>query len=127
MQPAACLEAGDDDARRANRVRARFEELLAERHVDMEFGRSLPRRLRQLGLVDVGAGAWMPIAVPGAAELEIANVEQVRAALPRPGAATSDELDAHVAAARSGRLKCRVTTPPLVSAWGRRSVGSRAP
>jgi hypothetical protein len=35
------------------------------------------------------------------------------------GVATDAELDAHLAAARQGEVD--LTTPPLVSAWGRRA------
>jgi SAM-dependent methyltransferase len=118
FQPAACPDAVGDHADRANRIRTGFEALLAERGVDMQFGRSLPRRLHELGLVDVGADAWMPLAVPAAVRLEIANTEQVRPALVARAVATEAELDAHIAAARDGELD--IATPPLVSAWGRR-------
>lgn len=121
VQPAACPDPVGEDAERANRIRAGFEDLLVERGVDLRFGRSLPRRFRDLGLVDVGADAWMPLAVPAAAPLEIANTEQVRAALVARGVATDVELDAHIDAARRGALD--IATPPLVTAWGRRPGG----
>ncbi len=56
--------------------------------------------------------------MPATVALEQANVEQVRAALVAIGAATDDEIDAHLAALAAGALD--VSTPPLVSAWGRR-------
>jgi SAM-dependent methyltransferase len=121
LQPDACVDPGaPSDAReRANRIRAGFCRLLEDRGVDPAYGRSLPARLRGLGLVEVGADAWAPVAHPGVAELEAANVDQVRGALVAQGTATVDELDDHVAAALGGELD--LTTPPLVSAWGRRA------
>ena len=121
LQPRACIgpdAAAADAAARANRIRAGFCTLLEERGVDSAFGRSLPGRFRGLGLVDVGADAWAPLAHPAVAALEAANVEQVRTALVARGFATDDELDAHVAAAQRGDVD--ITLPPLVSAWGRR-------
>ena len=117
----------------ANRIRAGFTMLLRERGVDPEFGRTLPRLLRDLGLVDVGADAYLPLAVPATVALEQANVEQVRAALVALRSASDDEIDAHLAAARPGALD--VATPPLVSAgaaatvlsdYARRTRGRRA-
>ena len=65
----------------------------------------------------------MPLAVAAAAPLEIANTEQVRAALVARGVASDAELDAHIDAARRGALD--IATPPLVSAWGRRPAEGR--
>ena len=118
LQPCAVLDAHGPQQHLANRIRAGFATLLRERGVDPEFGRTLPRRLRDVGLVDVGADAYLPLAVPATAALEQANVEQVRSALVAIGAATDDEIDAHLTALAAGSLD--VSTPPLVSAWGRR-------
>ena len=118
LQPCAVLDARAPEQHLANRIRAGLTMLLRERGVDPEFGRALPRRLRDVGLFDVGADAYLPLAVPATVALEQANVEQVRAALVAIGAATDDEIDAHLAALAAGALD--VSTPPLVSAWGRR-------
>jgi hypothetical protein len=74
--------------------------------------------LRDAGLVDVAADAFMPLALPAGSELEKANVNQVRAGLIAGGYVTAEEIDAHLLAVEAGRLD--VTTPPLISAWGRR-------
>jgi hypothetical protein len=76
--------------------------------------------LRSAGLVDVGADAYLPLARAEVAPLEIANVRQVRAGFVAAGWAGDAEIDAHLAAVGSGVLD--LTTPPLVSAWGRRPV-----
>jgi SAM-dependent methyltransferase len=118
LQPLACPDAHSEAQQVANRVRAGFRALLAERGADLRFGRRLPRLLRGLGLVDVGADAYLSIALPAAVELEKANVRQVREALVSGGHVGADEVDAHLAALDAGRLD--VATAPLISAWGRR-------
>jgi hypothetical protein len=117
LQPLACIDADNPDAARANRVRAGFVALLAERGVDMALGRSLPQRLRALGLVDVRADAYTPIARTATADLELANTLQVRAGLLGLGL-SPDDIDGHVEALTRRTLD--ITSPPLVSAWGRR-------
>jgi SAM-dependent methyltransferase len=117
LQPRAVLDTGRADLI-ANRIRAGFEALLAERGVDLELGRKLPRLLRKIGLTDVGADAYMPVALPAVAALEEANVQQVRDALISQKLATPSEIEGHLTALRRGNLD--LATPPLVSAWGRR-------
>ncbi len=118
IQPRAVLDTERDDLV-ANRIRAGFESLLAERGVDLEFGRKLPRLLRERGLLDVGADAYMPVAMPPVAALEEANVHQVRDALVARRLATDPEIQCHLKSLRSGDVD--IATPPLVSAWGRRA------
>jgi hypothetical protein len=60
----------------------------------------------------------MPVALPAAAALEAANVQQVRDALVSQKLATPSEVEAHLEELRRGDLD--VATPPLISAWGRR-------
>jgi SAM-dependent methyltransferase len=117
MQPLACIDVAGPEERLANKVRAGFLALLAQRGADLEFGRRLPRLLREAGLVDVEADSFMPVALAAGAALEKANVSQVRGGLIAGGHATAEEIDAHVRAVESGRLD--VTTPPLIAAWGR--------
>jgi SAM-dependent methyltransferase len=118
LQPLACLEDDGPDEQRANRLKSGFRRLLAERGVDLAYGRTLPRRLRALGLVDVAADAFFPITGPACNELERATVEQLRERLTTAGLATDAEVDAHLAAVAAGRLD--LATSPLISAWGRR-------
>ena len=102
----------------ANRIRTGFRQLLADRGVDLEWGRRLPRLLREAGLADVGADAYFPIAMPACVELELATIEIIRDQLIEGGIATSVEIDRHLSnvAARSLDL----AQPPMVSGWGRR-------
>jgi SAM-dependent methyltransferase len=117
FQAHACPDASVPEEDRANRIREGFIELLVHRGVDLTLGRTLRRRLLGLGLTDVGADAYAPLAVPAARRLEIANTLQVRHDLEAIG--HGDEIDAHLEALVSGRID--VATPPLVTAWGRRT------
>ncbi len=116
MGPAACLDPQSADERRANKIRAAFVTLLAERGVDLTFGRDLPRQLRSLGLVDVRAEAHFPISDPATRTLERANARQVADALVAGGHATSAEIDDHLAALDH----LDIATPPLVTVRARR-------
>jgi SAM-dependent methyltransferase len=118
LVPAACLEATTVDQQRANRIRQGFCHLLAGRGVDLEYGRKLPRLLRDGGLEAVAADAYCPLAHPASPLLESANTAQVAAALVDGGWATPTDIDDHLAALDRGQLD--IATPPLVSAWGRR-------
>jgi protein-L-isoaspartate O-methyltransferase len=118
LQPLLCLEDADPAEERANRLKSGFRRLLAERGVDLAYGRTLPRRLRENGMVDVGADAYFPITGPACAALERASVEQIRDQLVDHGLATDDEIDQHLAAVARGSLD--LATSPMVSAWGRR-------
>ena len=118
LQPFACPDAHGPAEQRANRVRAGFRALLTERGADLEFGRRLPRLLREAGLVDVEADAFLPITMPASRRLELANVQQVRDGLIAAGHVTGEEVDAHLAAVEAGELD--VAPALLVSAWGRK-------
>ncbi len=115
LGPAACPSPRTDDERRANRIRAGFVALLAERGVDLQLGRSLPDRLRRLGLIDVHAVAGFPLADPAMRDLERANVTQTAAGLVAGGHATPAEIDAHLAALD----QLDIASPPLVSVRAR--------
>jgi hypothetical protein len=115
VQPRACPDAATPDEDRANRVREGFVELLVRRGVDLTLGRTLRRRLLGLGLSDVGAEAYAPLAVPATRDLEMANTLQLREALRALG--LGDDVEAHVRALAEGRID--IATPPLVTAWGR--------
>jgi len=116
IQPRACPDAATDDEERANRVRAGLVELLLGRGVDPVLGRTLRKRLVALGLADVGAVAYSPLAVPASRLLERANTLQVRDDLVALG--LGDDVDRHLEALAAGRIE--IATPPLVTAWGRR-------
>jgi SAM-dependent methyltransferase len=118
LQPLACPDALGPEQERAERIRRGFIDLLVGRGVDRAYARTLPRAFRDVGLADVGADAFFPLADPAAAVLDAANVRQVRAGLVGQGHASEADIDAHLEALEAGRLD--ICLPPLVSAWGRR-------
>jgi hypothetical protein len=125
LQPLLCPDESGSAQVLANRLRRGFRSLMAERGVDLAYGRTLPRLLRESGLVDVQADAYFPITSPACAALEHATVAQVRGRLVASGLATDDEIDEHLANVVTGRLD--LATSPMVSAWGRRAeVGPTA-
>ena len=117
LQPLACIDEYGPDQVLANKVRAGFRSLLADRGVDLAFGRTVPRLLRSLGLVDVEAEAHFPVTSP--VELPCSSgppSSRPGAGLVGAGLVTDDEVDRHLANLSSGRLD--VTTAPMVSARG---------
>jgi SAM-dependent methyltransferase len=120
MQPLVCPDEYGPGQELANKIKHGFRELLAGRGVDLAYGRTLPRRLRAAGLLEVGSDAYFPMGGPDCAELERATVEQIRGALVESGIATDAELEQHLHNVTAGSLD--LATSPLVSAWGRKPV-----
>lgn len=118
LQPRSCLEETGPEEVLANRLRRGFRALLAERGVDLAYGRTLPRRLREAGLVDVAADAAFPVSDPACNHLEAATIHLVREQILDHGIATEAEIGQHLAAVAAGRLD--LTQPPMISCWGRR-------
>jgi SAM-dependent methyltransferase len=118
LQPLACLDETGPAQQRANRLRRAFRELMAHRGADLRYGRTLPRTLREAGLVDVAAAGSYPVGGPVCDRLEIATIRHVRAELVAAGLTDDAEIDAHLAAVAAGELD--LTLAPLISAWGRR-------
>lgn len=117
LQPLVCIDEHDEAAALANRLKAGFRTLMAARGVDLAFGRTLPRRLRAAGLVDVTADAYFPVAATECAELERATLAQIGEQLIAAGLATAADIASHSAAIDGGRLD--FVTSPLISARGR--------
>jgi SAM-dependent methyltransferase len=118
MQPLICPDEYGAEQRLANRLRAGFRTLMADRGADLSFGRTLPRLLREVGMVDVCADAYFPITSPHCSALETATIEQVRDRLVARELATEAEIEEHLQHVATGLLD--LTTAPLISAWGRR-------
>jgi SAM-dependent methyltransferase len=118
MQTMICPDAHGPDQRLANKVKDGFRSLLFERGVDAEFGRRLPRLLREAGLLDVAADAYFPLALPGVGALERANTHQVRDGIVGHGYVTDAEIDEYLILIDNDQLD--LATAPLVSAAGRR-------
>ncbi len=118
LQPLICPDESGRAQQLANRLRRGFRELLAQHGADLSFGRTLPRRLREGGLLDVQADGFFPITSPACTALEAATVSHVRARLIGGGIATDAEVDQHLASVEAGQLD--LATAPLISAWGRK-------
>jgi SAM-dependent methyltransferase len=120
LQPLSCLEEIGPPQQLANRIRRGFRSLLAERGVDLAYGRTLPRRLREAGLVQVAADAAFPVSDPACNHLETATINLIRDQLLDHGIATEDELARHLANVAAGTLD--LAQPPMISCWGRRPL-----
>lgn len=120
LQPLSSLEVRGPEQELANRLRSGFRELMAARGVDLAYGRTLPRLLREVGMADVRADAAFPVAHPACARLETATINLIANQLIEHGIATSGEIDLHLANVAAGRLD--LTQPPMIAAWGRRPL-----
>jgi SAM-dependent methyltransferase len=120
LQPLSCPDEAGPAKELANRLRHGFRTLLAQRGAELDYGRRLPRLLRDAGLTRVRAEAWFPLTAPANAVLERATVEQLRGQLVEAGLATEDEIAAHLANVDSGRLD--LAPAPLISAVGRKPL-----
>ncbi|WP_221360806.1 methyltransferase domain-containing protein [Streptomyces beigongshangae] len=118
LQPLACPDEHGPEQQLANRVRHAVRDVLAERGVEVAYGRRLPRLLREAGLRQVGADAYFPLTSPACGALDRATVGQVRAQLVAAGLATDQDIDRHLANVAAGGLD--LVTEPLISAWGRK-------
>jgi SAM-dependent methyltransferase len=120
LQPLVCPDESGAEQELANKVKRGFRTLLAQRGVDLAYGRTLPRLLRDAGLIQVKADAYFPMGGPACTELERATVEQVREPLIAAGIATETELRAHLFNVATDRLD--LATSPMVTAWGRKPM-----
>lgn len=118
LQPLVCPDEFGPEQALANKLKHGFRSLLAERGVDLAFGRTLPRLLREAGLVHVQSDAHFPIGGPACTELERATIEQLRDRLLTANLATEAEISAHLANVAAGRLD--LATSPMISAWARK-------
>ncbi len=117
LQPLACPDETGPDQQLANRIRDAFRTLLAERGVDLAYGRKLPRLLREAGLVDVRAEASFPVTSPDCNALEEGTMEQVGDRLVARGLVTAAEIARHRANVAAGVVD--LATAPMIAAWGR--------
>lgn len=118
LQGMACPDEFGPEQELANKLKRAFRSLMAERGVDLSFGRTLPRRLRAAGLEVIHSDAYFPVGGSACNDLERATVEQIRGRLLDAGLATEQEIDLHLANVASGQLD--IATSPLISAWGRK-------
>ncbi len=118
LQPLSCPDEVGPPQELANQIRRGFRTLLAQRGVDLAYGRTLPRRLRAAGLAQVGADAAFPLSDPACNDLETATINLIRDQLVDHGLATEDEIARHLANVAAGVLD--LAQPPMISCWGRR-------
>ncbi|MFU8874311.1 methyltransferase domain-containing protein [Micromonospora sp. SL4-19] len=118
MQPLVCPDESGPAQQLANKLKRDFRTLMAQRGVDLSYGRTLPRLLRDAGLADVEADAFFPMSGAACALLEQATVRQIRDRLITAGLSTDDEVDQHLHNIATGLLD--LATSPMISAWGRR-------
>jgi len=118
LQPLLCPDESGPEEALANGLREGFRSLMRDRGADLAFGRTLPRRLREAGLIDVRADAYFPIASPACVSLEQATIEQVRSLLVERGLASEAQVERHLENIAAGTMD--LATSPLISAWGRR-------
>ncbi|MGX5181842.1 methyltransferase domain-containing protein [Streptomyces avermitilis] len=119
LQPLLCPDEHGPEQQLANRLRDGFRLLLAERGVDLSYGRKLPRLLRAAGLRRVEADAHFPLTSPACAALEAATIGQIRDQLVSSGHATNADIDLHLANVAAGAMD--LATAPMISAWGRKA------
>jgi len=118
LQPLVCPDECGDAQVLANKLKSAFRSLMADRGVDLSFGRKLPRLLRSAGLTEVGADSFFPMSGSACNELERATIEQIRERLVAADLATDGEIGQHLANIASGALD--LATSPMVSAWARK-------
>jgi SAM-dependent methyltransferase len=122
LQPLVCLDEFGPAQQLANRLKVGFRQLLAQRGVDLAYGRTLLRRLREAGLVEVGAEGFFPVSGRACTELERATIEQIRDLLVSGGIATVAEIDQHLDNVASGAMD--LATSPMITSWGRKPTAS---
>jgi SAM-dependent methyltransferase len=120
LQPLSCLEERGPEQELANRLRTGFRALMAGRGVDLAYGRTLPRVLREAGLTGVMADAAFPVAHPACAQLERATITLIREQLVTHGIASEADIDRHLANVAAGKLD--LAQPPMIACWGRRPL-----
>jgi SAM-dependent methyltransferase len=113
------VDAASDVADLGRSIASAIRALLRTRGADTELGSKLPHLLRRVGFVDIRADAYKVIEhddMPR--DLIRANIVQVRDQLVDRGLATESAIDRYLQRLDDGTL--RLTSPTLVSAWGRR-------
>ncbi len=97
------------------------DRLMAARGVDFTWGRSLYRRLRAQGLVDVGMEGHLAVweGESLGARLNAANFEQIREEAVKAGFITNEEVAQTLALLDDPDFA--ISAPVLFTAWGRRS------
>jgi ubiquinone/menaquinone biosynthesis C-methylase UbiE len=117
----------DADLNRHEAVLSSFlalNRVLAERGVELRFGRFLYGQLRSLGMVEVGAQAQVSMGAGGSvvANLVRSNFCQLRDAMIQGGHITAEEIEDDLK--RLDHPDSLILTPTMWSAWGHRPEGT---
>lgn len=102
LQPLICPDEYGPAQRLANGLRQQYRALLVQCGAELAFGRTLPRLLREAGLLAVQADGFFPIAGPACTALEAATVRQIRDRMLAAGIATDADIDHHLANVNDG-------------------------
>jgi len=115
-----CLDPLNDDERVFDKVAGAFGQALHRRGADTTWPRTLPHRLASAGLVDVGAAGHLTIFHGGspAAQLWIANIDQVEDRLIEAGLITTAERDTFRHLLDDPSFVGNY--PLLITAWGKK-------
>jgi SAM-dependent methyltransferase len=119
LQPLGCPDATGPSEELANRVLKACWTLQAAR-TDLGYGRTLPRRLHGLGLVDVAAEVRFSLAGPAQPQLHRTLIQRARERLITSELVSAEEIEQHLADVDAGRLD--LAAFPVVSAWGRKPL-----
>jgi SAM-dependent methyltransferase len=121
LQPLACPDEVGLSQALANKLRLGFWDIFAQRS-NPGLGRTLPRLLRAVGLIDVSAEAAFSLG-----GVEARNLQRMLTMLAGPhllatGQIAEDEIHQHLADLDSTDLDIAIF--PVVSAWGRKPVST---
>ena len=117
LQSAAYIGAYLPDHDNANKLRAGFGALLAQRGADPAYGRKLPGSSPSRVLPTWRRMPTCRYRSRPSETLDLSNFDQLHDALLAQGLATAEEIDDHRAAVDRGT---GFASPPLISAWGRK-------
>jgi SAM-dependent methyltransferase len=117
LQPLACPDGVEPAHALANKLRKALWDLMAQR-TRLDLGRTLPRRLRDVGLADVNAEVAFDLGGSRARRMQHTLIAHARPALIAAGLADAGEIDRHLADLDATDLEIAVF--PIVSAWGRK-------
>jgi hypothetical protein len=118
LQPLLCPDESGPEQVLANRLRRGFRSLMAERGVDLAYGRNAPAAAARCGTGRRRGRRVLPDHRAGLHSAGAGNGGAGADRLVAGGLATEAEIDEHVTNVRTGRLD--LATSPMVSAWGRR-------
>jgi SAM-dependent methyltransferase len=119
LQPLAAPDVTGPAQELANKVREAVN-IFSSQDRPGAYGRTLPRLLREAGLVDVEADVFFSLENHHHTLYQRHMVEIRRADLVPAGLLTDEEIDQHLADLDAGRVD--ITSLPIVSAWARKPV-----